>query len=52
MLPVSTAPNAIVYSSGLVPSKEMMKAGILIDVIGFLVIMLGLWLILPRMGLA
>lgn len=51
MLPVSTAPNAIVYSSGLVPSKEMMKAGILIDVIGFLVIMLGLWLILPRMGL-
>lgn len=52
MLPVSTAPNAIVYSSGLVPSKEMMKAGILIDVIGFIVILLGLWLILPRMGLA
>ena len=51
MLPVSTAPNAIVYSSGLVPSKEMMKAGILIDVIGFVVILLGLWLILPRMGL-
>lgn len=52
MLPVSTAPNAIVYSSGLVPSKEMMKAGLLIDVIGFGVTMLGLWLILPRMGLA
>lgn len=52
MLPVSTAPNAIVYSSGLVPSREMMKAGLLIDVIGFVVTMLGLWLILPLMGLA
>ena len=52
MLPVSTAPNAIVYSSGLVPSKEMLRSGILIDVIGFVVTMLGLWLVLPLMGLA
>lgn len=51
MLPVSTAPNAIVYSSGLVPSKEMLRAGILIDVVGFVVTMLGLWLVLPMMGL-
>lgn len=51
MLPVSTAPNAIVYSSGLVPSSEMLRAGILLDVIGFLAIMLCLWAILPLMGL-
>ncbi len=51
MLPVSTAPNAIVYSSGLVPSKEMMKSGFMLDVIGFGVTMLGLWLVLPRLGL-
>ncbi len=51
MLPVSTAPNAIVYSSGLVPSKQMIRAGILLDVVGFLVTLGGLWLILPRLGL-
>jgi sodium-dependent dicarboxylate transporter 2/3/5 len=52
MLPVSTAPNAIVYSSGLVPSKEMLKAGIILDVVSFIVIVFCLWLILPIMGLA
>jgi len=52
MLPVSTAPNAIVYSSGLVPSREMLRAGILIDLIGFAAIMLCLRLILPAMGFA
>lgn len=52
MLPVSTAPNAIVYSSGLVPAREMMKAGILLDIVGFGVIFLGLRIVLPMMGLA
>jgi len=52
MLPVSTAPNAIVYSSGLVPSKDMLRAGILLDVVGFVVIWAGLRLTLPWMGLA
>jgi len=52
MLPVSTAPNAIVYSSGLVPSREMLRSGILIDILGFIVTLVGLWLILPMMGLA
>lgn len=50
MLPVSTAPNAIVYSSGLVPSREMMKSGIVIDIIGFAVTLLGLWVMLPILG--
>jgi solute carrier family 13 (sodium-dependent dicarboxylate transporter), member 2/3/5 len=52
MLPVSTAPNAIVYSSGLVPAREMMRAGILIDIVGFIVTMAGLMLVLPALGLA
>jgi solute carrier family 13 (sodium-dependent dicarboxylate transporter), member 2/3/5 len=51
MLPVSTAPNAIVYSSGLVPPKQMIKAGFMIDVAGFLITMLGLYLFLPLTGL-
>jgi sodium-dependent dicarboxylate transporter 2/3/5 len=52
MLPVSTAPNAIVYSSGLVPSKDMLKAGILLDTVGFVVIWAGLRVALPMMGLS
>ena len=51
MLPVSTPPNAIVYSSGLVPAKTMMRAGLVFDVVGFLVTMACLRLILPLMGL-
>ncbi|MBS1715858.1 MAG: DASS family sodium-coupled anion symporter [Armatimonadetes bacterium] len=52
MLPVSTPPNAIVYSSGLVPSRSMLRAGLLFDVIGYVVTMLCLRTILPPMGLA
>lgn len=52
MLPVSTAPNAIVYSSGLVPSKDMLKAGLILDVVSFFAIFGCLRLILPLMGLA
>ncbi len=52
MLPVSTAPNAIVYSSGMIPGKQMMKAGLYVDVLGFAVVWVCLRLILPPMGLA
>jgi sodium-dependent dicarboxylate transporter 2/3/5 len=38
MMPVSTPPNAIVYSSGYVPITAMMRYGILLDVVGFFVI--------------
>jgi hypothetical protein len=34
MLPVSTPPNAIVYGSGLVPLREMIRAGAVLDVVG------------------
>jgi len=52
MLPVSTAPNAIVYSSGLIEQSQMMKYGIIIDIIGFAATFGLLRLILPMMGLA
>ncbi len=52
MMPISTPPNAIVYGSGLVPPREMMKAGLLIDLIGWAVTFLCLRLILPLIGLA
>jgi sodium-dependent dicarboxylate transporter 2/3/5 len=38
MLPVSTPPNAIVYSSGYIPIGQMMRYGILLDLVGFVVI--------------
>ncbi|MGV3618244.1 MAG: SLC13 family permease [Fimbriimonas sp.] len=52
MLPVSTAPNAIVYSSGLVPAKHMLRAGLILDIASFFIILLCLRIILPLMGLA
>ncbi len=46
MMPISTAPNAIVYSSGHVPITAMMRYGIALDVAGFIVIVavLSFWL--------
>src|SRR4029078_3301975 len=38
MMPVSTPPNAIVYSSGFIPITSMMKYGIMLDVAGYVVI--------------
>lgn len=38
MMPISTPPNAIIYSSGHVPITAMMRHGIVLDVAGFVVI--------------
>jgi sodium-dependent dicarboxylate transporter 2/3/5 len=38
MMPVSTPPNAIVYSSGFIPITAMMRYGIMLDLVGFVVI--------------
>ena len=38
MMPISTPPNAIVYSSGHVPITQMMRHGIVLDVVGFVII--------------
>ena len=38
MLPVSTPPNAIVYGSGCVPLPKMAKHGLVLDLVGFVVI--------------
>lgn len=52
VLPVSTPPNAIVYGSGMVPILTMAKAGIVMDTIAFFVILGGLRLLCPLVGLA
>jgi sodium-dependent dicarboxylate transporter 2/3/5 len=38
MMPISTPPNAIVYSSGYVPITAMMRYGVVLDVAGFVLI--------------
>ena len=51
MLPVSTPPNAIVYGSGMVPILTMVKRGILFDIGGFVIIMIGLLILCPLLGM-
>jgi sodium-dependent dicarboxylate transporter 2/3/5 len=51
MLPISTPPNAIVYGSGLIPIGRMIRAGLLFDLLGFLLIWGGLRLLCPMLGL-
>jgi sodium-dependent dicarboxylate transporter 2/3/5 len=38
MMPISTPPNAIVYSSGYVPIGAMIRHGIALDIAGFVLI--------------
>lgn len=42
MLPVATAPNAVVYGSGLLPVAEMAKIGVRLNLVAVLVLTLGL----------
>lgn len=41
MFPIATPPNAIVFSSGYIRMKDMVKAGILLDVMSALIILLA-----------
>ncbi len=50
IMPISTPPNAIVYGSKMIPLKEMIKSGIIIDVIGSVVVVLALRVMLPLLG--
>ncbi|HLA48720.1 MAG TPA: anion permease, partial [Nitrospinota bacterium] len=49
--PVSTPSNAIVYGSGRVPITSMIRAGVILDIISFFVILIGLRILCPLLGL-
>ena len=51
MLPVSTPPNAIVYSSGYLPITRMIKAGAVFDVIGAVLCIGGVAVMARLVGL-
>lgn len=50
MMPISTAPNAIAYATGRVTVWQMVKLGIIFDVVGFLLILAALRVMCPLMG--
>jgi sodium-dependent dicarboxylate transporter 2/3/5 len=49
MLPVATAPNAIVYASGQIKIPDMVRAGFRLNLLGALIITGVCWLIVPRL---
>lgn len=51
MLPISTAPNALAYATGKLKLKNMIKAGIVFDLLGILLIVIFMFLILPIFGI-
>ncbi|MEX1170573.1 MAG: DASS family sodium-coupled anion symporter [Chloroflexota bacterium] len=51
MLPISTPPNAIVYGSGLVPITRMIRSGLVFDVIGAVIIAVGVTVMAGLVGL-
>lgn len=52
MLPVATPPNAIVFSSGYIDIKDMMKAGLILNLIGAVLITLILiYVSFPILGI-
>lgn len=47
MLPMGTPPNAIVFASGLVRIKDMIKTGMVLNIICIILITLFCWLLQP-----
>ncbi|MDQ3071429.1 MAG: anion permease, partial [Acidobacteriota bacterium] len=47
MMPISTPPNAIVYSSGHVPITAMMRYGVMLDILGYVAIVTCVTLLGP-----
>jgi sodium-dependent dicarboxylate transporter 2/3/5 len=47
MMPMGTPPNAIVFSSGFIKMKDMLKAGFVMNIISIIMITLFSWYFLP-----
>ncbi|MGD1958646.1 MAG: SLC13 family permease [Fulvivirga sp.] len=46
MMPISTPPNAIVFASGHIKIRDMMRAGVLLNIVSILILVLiGKWLV-------
>ena len=47
MMPISTAPNAMAYATRQVTIRQMLTAGILFDVVGYVAVVAGISLLWP-----
>ncbi len=47
MLPMGTPPNAIVFSSGYIPMKQMIRTGFVLNMVAVIVITLLCWWLVP-----
>ncbi|HCY89898.1 MAG TPA: anion transporter, partial [Chitinophagaceae bacterium] len=47
MMPMGTPPNAIVFSSGHIRLKDMLKAGLVMNIISIILVTLFSYFILP-----
>jgi sodium-dependent dicarboxylate transporter 2/3/5 len=47
MMPMGTPPNAIVFSSGYIKLKDMIKAGLVMNLISIVLIVASSYFILP-----
>ncbi|QDU37880.1 Sodium-dependent dicarboxylate transporter SdcS [Maioricimonas rarisocia] len=45
MMPVATPPNAIVFGAGSLKIREMVRTGVILNLIGVVVIVAGMWLL-------
>lgn len=46
-LPVATAPNSIAYSSGFMSTKDMARAGFILDLLSVLLLLVFIYVLLP-----
>jgi sodium-dependent dicarboxylate transporter 2/3/5 len=49
MMPMGTPPNAIVFSSGHIKLKEMIKAGFVMNIISIVLIVLFTYYVVPML---
>lgn len=49
MMPMGTPPNAIVFASGHIPLKKMVKTGFVMNIVAILLIVLFSYFLLPRL---
>jgi sodium-dependent dicarboxylate transporter 2/3/5 len=50
MLPSGTGPNAIAWASGHIALPRMLKAGLLLDLLGVPLLVGTVWLLAPLLG--
>ncbi|HMP86691.1 MAG TPA: DASS family sodium-coupled anion symporter [Lacibacter sp.] len=48
MLPMGTPPNAIVFGSGQIPLRQMLRAGLVMNLVSIVLITLFCWYVLPQ----